>query len=322
MEIKKVLKTKDGNVTFKGSLSPEEHEFVLAVGLNTLMENGAIPFQVGEEDELAYFIPGETPVQQSLRSMKILYIPDCQIKPGVDVSYLSHIGQYIVEKQPDVIVNAGDFADMPSLSSYDVGKKSFEGRRYKSDIEAAHQGMEILLAPIKDYNYRMRKARHKAYLPRYVLTLGNHEERINKAVNNDAKLEGVLSVDDLKYKEFGWEVFPFLDVVVVNGVAFSHYFCSGPLGRPCSSAAVTLNKKHMSTVAGHQQGLQISMAHTADGRRLTSIIAGSCYTHDEDYMGPQGNKHWRGVLMLHDVHDGEFDVMPVSLKFLKEKYGR
>lgn len=63
MEIKKVLKTKDGNVTFKGSLSPEEHEFVLAVGLNTLMENGAIPFQVDEADELADFIPGESPVQ-------------------------------------------------------------------------------------------------------------------------------------------------------------------------------------------------------------------------------------------------------------------
>jgi len=50
-------------VTFKGSLSPEEHEFILAIGLNTLMENGAIPFQVGEEDEMADFIPGETPVQ-------------------------------------------------------------------------------------------------------------------------------------------------------------------------------------------------------------------------------------------------------------------
>lgn len=63
MEIKKVLKTKDGTVTFKGSLSPEEHEFILAVGLNTLMEHGAIPFQVGDEDEMADFIPGETPVQ-------------------------------------------------------------------------------------------------------------------------------------------------------------------------------------------------------------------------------------------------------------------
>ena len=63
MEIKKVLKTKEGNVTFKGSLSPEEHEFVLAVGLNTLMENGAIPFQVAEEEELVDYIPGESPVQ-------------------------------------------------------------------------------------------------------------------------------------------------------------------------------------------------------------------------------------------------------------------
>ena len=252
--------------------------------------------------------------------MKILYIPDCQVKPGVDLSYLSHVGQYIVEKKPDVIVNGGDFADMPSLSSYDIGKKSFEGRRYKDDIAAAAQGMELLLAPIQEYNYIMRKQRHRQYNPRMVLTLGNHEARIDKAVNNDSKLEGVLSTDDLKYKEYGWEVYPFLEVVVIGGVAFSHYFISGPLGRPVGSAALTLSKKHMSTVAGHQQGLQIAMAHRGDGKRLTSIIAGSCYTHDEDFMGPQGNKHWRGIIMMHNVVDGEFDVMPVSLDYLKSKY--
>ena len=253
--------------------------------------------------------------------MKIAVLPDTQVKPGVDISYLSHIGRYLVEKKPDAIVHLGDHADMPSLSSYDLGKKSFEGRRYKSDIEAAHQGMEILLAPIQDYNYRMRQSRRATYVPRMVMLLGNHENRIDKAVNNDAKLEGVLSTDDLKYKEYGWEVFPFLEVVVINGVAFSHYFCSGPLGRPCTSAAVTLNKKHMSTVAGHQQGLQIAMSQRADGKRLTSIIAGSCYTHDEDYMGPQGNKHWRGILMLHSVNDGEFDLVQIPLSYLETKYG-
>jgi len=253
--------------------------------------------------------------------MKICVIPDTQCKPGVDLTYLSHIGQYILEKKPDVVIHLGDHADMPSLSSYDVGKKSFEGRRYKDDIQAAQTGMEMLLAPIQDYNHRMRKARKGTYVPRMVLTLGNHEERINKAVNNDAKLEGVLSTDDLKYKEYGWEVYPFLEVVVIGGVAFSHYFVSGPLGRPVGSAALTLSKKHMSTVAGHQQGLQIAMAHRGDGKRLTSIIAGSCYTHDEDYMGPQGNKHWRGIIMMHNVIDGEFDVMPVSLDYLGNKYG-
>jgi hypothetical protein len=50
-------------VTFKGSLTPEEHEFILAVGLNTLLENGALPMQLADEEDLADYIPGETPVQ-------------------------------------------------------------------------------------------------------------------------------------------------------------------------------------------------------------------------------------------------------------------
>jgi len=50
-----------------------------------------------------------------------LIIPDVQAKPGLDFTYLRAIGNYIAKKQPDVIINIGDFADMPSLSSYDKG---------------------------------------------------------------------------------------------------------------------------------------------------------------------------------------------------------
>lgn len=251
---------------------------------------------------------------------KILVIPDCQIRPGDDFNFLKNIGTYIVEKQPDTVVCLGDFADMPSLSSYDVGKRSFEGRRYVNDVDAVHQAMGVLLQPLQEYNQAAARHHKQRYRPRLVLTLGNHEDRINRAVNNDAKLEGMLSTNDLKYAEYGWEVYPFLDVVVIDGVAFSHYFTSGTMGRPSTSAAAQLNKKHMSCIAGHQQGLQIATGHRADGTRLTSIIAGSCYEHDEDYMGPQGNKHWRGILVLHEVNDGEFDLMPVSLGYLNKKY--
>lgn len=209
---------------------------------------------------------------------------------------------------------------MPSLSSYDEGKKSFEGRRYVNDIKAAQEAMEVLLAPLHEYNVQQRRNAKKQYKPKLVFCLGNHENRINRAVESDAKLDGVLSISDLKYEEMGWEVFPFLQVVVLDGVAYSHYFTSGILGRPATSAGAQLNKKHMSCIAGHQQGLQIATGHKADGTQLTSIIAGSCYEHDEDYLGPQGNKHWRGCLMLHDVNDGAFDIMPLSLKYLKNKY--
>lgn len=254
--------------------------------------------------------------------MNHLVIPDVQAKPGIDFSYLRNIGNYIVAKKPDTIVCLGDFADMPSLSSYDVGKKNFEGKRYVKDIAASHEAMDMLLSPLHEYNAKAKKNKEKLYRPKMVLTLGNHENRINRAVNDDPKLEGVLSLDALKYKEYGWQVVPFLDVIVIDGIAYSHYFTTGLMGRPVTTAAACLSKKHMSTIQGHQQGLQIATSYKADGKRLTSVIAGSCYEHNEDYMSQQGNNHWRGFLVLHDVKDGEFDLMSVSLDFVKNKYAK
>jgi hypothetical protein len=252
--------------------------------------------------------------------MKIFVLPDVQAKPGVDFAYLRRIGQYVADKQPDVVVCIGDFADMPSLSSYDKGKRAFEGRRYHLDIAASHEAMAAFLGPMREYNERAKRFKEKQYKPRMVMTLGNHENRINTATNVDPMLAGLLSTDALKYAEDGWEVYPFLEVVVIEGVAFSHYFTTGLMGRPASSAQAQLNKKHQSCVAGHQQGLQIATGFKADGEMITSIIIGSCYEHFEDYLGPQGNKHWRGCMMLHDVRDGVFDPMFISLRYLNKRY--
>jgi hypothetical protein len=251
---------------------------------------------------------------------KILVIPDVQAKPGVDFSFLRRIGCYIVEKKPDVVVCIGDWADLPSLSSYDKGKKSFEGRRYKRDIEAAQFAMQALLGPLNEYNEMRRRNKKGEYKPRMVLTLGNHEARISRAVEDDPKLDGMLSIKDLAYEEYGWEVYPFLERVIIDGVAFSHYFTTGLMGRPASTAQAQLRKANMSCVAGHQQGKQIAYATRADGKTITSIIAGSCYEHDEAYLGAQGNQHYRGLLMLHEVNDGAFDEMWVSLAYLNQRY--
>jgi Icc-related predicted phosphoesterase len=253
-------------------------------------------------------------------SKRILVLPDVQAKPGNDFSFLRRIGCYLVEKKPDVVVCIGDFADMSSLSSYDKGKKSFEGRRYKRDVEAAQFAMQAFLGPLNEYNEMRRRNKKGEYKPRMVLTLGNHEERISRACNDDPKLDGVLSINDLAYAEYGWEVVPFLEVVVIEGVAFSHFFASGTMGRPASSAAAQLRKTNMSCVAGHQQGKQIAYATRADGSTITSIIAGSCYEHEEEYLGAQGNRHWRGFLMLNEVQNGAFDEMWVSMNYINAKY--
>ena len=253
-------------------------------------------------------------------AIKHMVIPDVQVKDGVDYSYLSVIGHYIVEKKPDVIICLGDFADMPSLSSYDAGKKSFEGRRYKTDIGVAKDAMTSLLQPLRTFQTNALKNKKKYYNPRQILTLGNHEERILRATNNDPKLDGTISIDDLAYKEFGWEVYPYLDVVLVDGIAYSHYFTSGVMGRPVTSASALLKKKHMSAVQGHVQKMEIFNEYRADGKMLTGLFAGCCYLHDEDYLGAQGNNHFRGIHMLYDVDDGQFHCHSITLDYLINRY--
>ena len=254
---------------------------------------------------------------------KHFILPDVQVKPGQDLSHLTWAGKYCVAHKPDVIVCIGDFADMPSLSSYDVGTKSFEGRSYKKDIEATHEAMNRFMGPIIKEQRRLAAGKRKRWNPRLVLTLGNHEHRIDRAVNYDRKLEDLMSMSDLGYEEHGWEVVPFLKPIVIDDIAYCHYFCSGVMGRAITSARLTLTKKHMSCVAGHQQGKDIATSYKGDGRRITSIIAGSYYQHDEGYLNEQtNNDHWRGVVQLNEVDKGQFEEMFVSLNYLKGKYGR
>ena len=252
--------------------------------------------------------------------MRILVIPDCQVKPGVPTEHLEWAGKAICDYRPDVVVNIGDFADMPSLSTHDkAGSKYFEGKRYKDDVAVVKEGMKILLKPLRDLQKQQKTTKHKVYKPRMVMTLGNHENRINRAVNNNPQLEGLLSVKDLDY-ERDWEVHDFLHPVFIGGVGFNHYWSTGAMGRPASSASALVSKLHQSCVAGHQQGKQVAYGKRADGTPICAIIAGSYYLHDEDYMDALGNKHWRGLVMLNEVENGSFDEMFLSMNYLKKKY--
>jgi hypothetical protein len=253
---------------------------------------------------------------------KIFVIPDMQIKPNIDLRFVHAIGRYIVDKKPDFVVNLGDMADMPSLSSYDKGKKSFEGKRYKNDVESVRTAQEILFDPLKQYNLKIaRKNPDLIYNPETIFLEGNHEERIRRAIELDSALDGTMDLEeDLKLYDHWHRVYDFLRVVTVQGIAFSHYFGTGVMNRPASTSQVQLNKMHMSCISGHQPGRQTSTGRAADGRLLTSIIAGSSYDYQLDYMGVQGNKHWRGVLMLHNALNGSFDEVYIPTQYLLEKY--
>jgi hypothetical protein len=253
--------------------------------------------------------------------MTHLFIPDTQHGPGRVDNHLWWIGHYIVDQfagKPLRIIHAGDHADMASLSSYErKGGVLMEGRRYVADIDAANAGWDALNTPLYDYN----RGRRKKWEPDKHITLGNHEHRIVRAVELDATLEGAVSLDHLNYRRWGWKVHQFLAPVWLDGVAYAHYFYNPMTGRPYAGENLKLRLQRIghSFTMGHQQTFDTAIRYVG-GRQQRALVAGSCYLHDEDYKGPQGNAHWRGILVCHQVHDGAYDLMEVSLDYLCRKY--
>jgi hypothetical protein len=242
-----------------------------------------------------------------MKALTIAIIPDCQVRPGITTTYLSWIGEYLAAKQPPVIVCLGDFADMPSLNSH-ANTRELEQKRYSKDIASVHSAMARLMKPIQAV---------KGWKPKLILTLGNHEQRLIRATADNPRLYGTISMKDLRYEEFGWRVFPYLQPVSVGGVEFAHLFTSGAMGRPVSSAAALLRTRQGSAVQGHRQDFDLAV-HPKTGR--FGMFAGTCNMHDEPYLSPQGQPMKRQIVMLHEVRQGIADFMTVSLRFLRDKY--
>lgn len=217
--------------------------------------------------------------------------------------------------KPDVVVDIGDWADMPSLCSYDRGKKSFEGRRYYRDIAAANEAQDRFFSIIR---------KQKKKLPRFVRTLGNHENRISRAVELDPVLEGTIGLQDLQSREYGWEEYPFLAPVVIDGITYSHYFVSGVAGRPIGGehpAHALVTKKFRSCTQGHVHTFDHTVRAAADGKKIHGCVVGVYQDYISDYAG-QANEIWNpGVVVKRGVENGEYDIEWISIKRLREEYG-
>ena len=257
---------------------------------------------------------------------KHLVIPDAHAKPGIDNRRFDWLGQIIMDERPDTIICIGDFADMESLSSYDKGKRGFEGRRYHKDVEAAKDAMTRVMAPMNEYNARQRDTKHhdRQYKPRLVMCLGNHENRIDRATNDQAEFDGLLSVDNLGYADMGWEVHPFLEEVEVDGVHYSHYFVSGVMAKAIGGenpATMLLNKQHKSCTAGHSHLADWSQRRQVGGQHIMGCVVGCFFEHHELYVPPSvSSMWWRGLVIKENVVNGCYDPRFLSMNTIKHRY--
>lgn len=256
--------------------------------------------------------------EQKTKSITHLVIGDAHAAPGQNLERFVFLGRMIRDLRPDVVICIGDFADMPSLSSYDKGKKAYEGRRYTEDIKAANEAIRLLHKEIDDYN---RTFPSDPVKPRFVYCEGNHEHRIERALNDAAGLD-VMGLHDLDFARRGWEVFPFLTAATIDGVSYCHYFTSQNTARAISGVSAgrsLVTKKHTSCVVGHSH-LFNHYTTTAGERRIHGLVVGWYCDVFKSYAGQSNTGWWSGICVLRDVNDGDFDLELWSYKRIKSRW--
>lgn len=248
-----------------------------------------------------------------------LIIPDSHAHPDFHNKRAEWLGGLIADIKPDVVINIGDVADMPSLSSYDKGTKGFIGRNYKADITSAVDFEDRLWTVVR---------RQKKRLPLRIKLHGNHEQRIGRAINASPELEGAISYDDLQEKHYYDEIVPYNGntpgVIEVDGVHYAHFFVSGVMGRPISGehpAYSLLTKEFVSCTQGHTHTMDLAQRTTVGGKKIYGCVCGVYQDYDSGWAGEVNKLWWRGVVVKRNVENGTYDPEFISLDRIKKEYG-
>jgi len=236
----------------------------------------------------------------------------------VPTRHIEALGNYIEEKRFEKIIVAGDWWDMPATSNFNTAHEQ-EGLRVLDDIDSGNRAMNLLWRAVNNANKRASTNHKKRYYPEKHFLFGNHEVHLERLWDKDPRLQGLIGYRSLALN--GFKTYPFLKVVDIDGILYSHYFCNPMSGRPWGGMIETRIKNvGQSFTQGHAQSFKYGELEVSNGRIRFGLVAGSFYMHDEKFKGPQGNNHWRGVIVKNDVHDGQYDIMKISLDYLLRKY--
>lgn len=249
----------------------------------------------------------------------ILVIGDTQIKPGVNIDHIAAVGNLIVKERPETIVIIGDWWDFPSLSFFAKGKAEIEGKRLHDDIESGFHALAIMFKPWLDLVEKQRNQKMKMYNPRVVFTEGNHEHRLYRFMEDNPNMQGMFDIRK-PLKDMGIEYHNFREVVEIDNILFSHFFSNPMSGRPWGGSIINkLVKIGHSFVQGHTQVFEYTERHISNGEFQFGVTMGAFYSHEEDYKGPQGNRHFRGVLKIHNAESRK-DIEVLSIERLLGDY--
>lgn len=244
-----------------------------------------------------------------------MVIPDCHAKHGVDLSFFAALGRMERDIQPTRLIQLGDWYDLPSMFD-GRGQTAIERNktRLKDDLDAGRAALDLYM----EGTGGARTERH--------FCVGNHDARVFRIGEREPWMEGLFDPSSA-HEEAGWVIHDFLKPARLDGVRYQHYLCREGTDKAISgknhARALLERVKHAeSVVVGHSHRYDHRIETLTTGRRVHGVVAGCAFLHEEDYAGEDDNAGWhRGVLVLHDVRDGDFDIEVWSMRRILKRWG-
>lgn len=256
-------------------------------------------------------------------SKTVVVFTCAHVTPSVDNRRFDLLGNLLYDLKPDMVVDLGDFDDMPSLNSYD-GRypQKIVNQSYEADITHGQEARERIW-------HRFRK--NKKAMPMRVGFEGNHENRIKKAVALDPRIEGDkygVSFKHLNtdywYDEYHEYKNSAPSIATYDGVSYAHYFSSGNYGSATSGthhAYTLLQNRNSSSTCGHSHKRSLYFKDGAYPKGIIGLVAG-CFKGAEEQWAGQANLDWaKGLVIKHNVEGGMYDPEWISMERLEKIYG-
>lgn len=253
----------------------------------------------------------------------VLVVPDSHAAPNQDFSRfewlgnaIEHYGRIAIGRGvPFRVVWIGDTADYHSLSSYDKGKAASWNSLYVADLESHRQAMMRTRAAVSDEVW--------AYADKH-WTEGNHEHRAVRYMKDNPELQGVLDGPFDVMESFDIQCHGFTKIVTLDGVGYCHVMQTPGTGRPIggiNQARSMLLKGFRSIVVGHSHRYDSFTQNDLYGNPIKTLVVGCYFEHHEGYAGQGNNAWWRGLVLLENVRDGNFDETPIRMDTVRTKFG-